>query len=164
MSKNPSLCYHNPFKVLFVFKHKLGTQSSQFSSSKEAPAIFLLPRRFSQSNPKDSPPGQILTSGSRNVTRRAALLSTEELLLRILAPAHLSSSLSLISPPTRGSRKQGDYLEWTHCPNTGRGVGPATPIRNTNTRRETSYSLIIIILHTPCDAHFSFAICFIFAS
>ena len=106
MSKNPSLCYHNPFKVLFVFKHKLGTQSSQFSSSKEAPAIFLLPRRFSQSNPKDSPPGQILTSGSRNVTRRAALLSTEEL-LRILAGAHLSSSLSLISPQLvgRGNRE-----------------------------------------------------------
>ena len=49
---------------------------------------FLLPRILSQSNPKDSgPAGQILTSGSWNVTRRAALLSTE--LLRILAAAHL---------------------------------------------------------------------------
>ena len=49
---------------------------------------FLLPRILSQSNPKDSgPAGQILTSGSWNVTRRAALLPTE--LLRILAAAHL---------------------------------------------------------------------------
>ena len=103
MSKNRSLCYHNPFKVLFVFKHKLGTQSSQFSSSKEAPAIFLLPRRFSQSNPKDSPPGQILTSGSWNVTRRAALLSTE--LLRILAGSHLSSILAVCGSAGRGNTK-----------------------------------------------------------
>ena len=58
------------------------------------------------SAPKESPPprlGQILTSVSWNVTRRAALLSTE--LLRILAGSHLSSILAVCGSAGRGNTK-----------------------------------------------------------
>ena len=93
-----SIKFHRQ-NVIFIFDSMpcfcvfpLGPKFSMKSSP-----IFLLPR---------SPPpplGQILTSGSWNVTRRAALLSTE--LLRILAGSHLSSILAVCGSAGRGNTK-----------------------------------------------------------
>ena len=82
-----------------------GPNLHNFPLPRKLPLFFCSQGGSPSQIPRIPPPGQVLTSGSWNVTRRTALLSTEELLLRILAGAHLSSSLSLISPPTRGSRK-----------------------------------------------------------
>ena len=79
-----------------------GPNLHNFPLPRKLPLFFCSQGGSPSQIPRIPPPGQILTSGSWNVTRRAALLSTEELLLRILAGAHLSSSLSLISPQLMG--------------------------------------------------------------
>ena len=109
-----SLCHRHQSlmigRIAFSKSIKFHTQNVIFIFD-SMPCFCVFPLLFSMKSspiflpPRSLPPrlGQILTSGSWNVTRRAALLSTE--LLRILAGSHLSSILAVCGSAGRGNTK-----------------------------------------------------------
>ena len=119
-----SLNYHTPFKVLFVFTPKLGPLHN-----------FPLPL-FSA--PTDSLPVKSQGFWPRRSNPNEWELECHTLGCTAFNGAAqdiggISPLLHLARVWVGRARKYEDYLQWTHCPNTGRGVVAATPIRNTNT-------------------------------
>ena len=122
-------CYHTPFKVLSVFtKFLLQRSSPCFSAPKDS-----LPVK-SRSNPKDSRSNPNECELECHTVRCTAFNgAAQDIGGRNLSQSDLPSNCAGIGIQLWQGVEEtwGDYLERTHCPNTGRGVGPETPIRNT---------------------------------